>query len=214
MNLFNGPLLRRRSAGFEISEKQLDSSTKIIANWARSLRADSGISTTKELSVQGQFLIRRPHPQRKPHRRTRTSRQIARVLETKRGNPGPGHRVLETERGNPGPGHRVLETKRGKSARILTGDARWSGCRCGIGPLRWAGAGSGHPVGRRGGRDGDRPAPAQRACPTLSGSPSGRGVDRPARPRSWWAGATSRPSWASARLMPVCPSRFPLRLAW
>jgi hypothetical protein len=58
VKLFNGPLLRRRTAEFQISSVQLEKSTTIIANWVSSLRADKGIGTTREISVQGQFLIR------------------------------------------------------------------------------------------------------------------------------------------------------------
>jgi hypothetical protein len=58
VKLFNGPLLRRRVAEFMVAHERLDKGTNIIANWAKSLGAEGGIGTTKELSVQGQFLIR------------------------------------------------------------------------------------------------------------------------------------------------------------
>lgn len=57
MKLFNSPLLRRRSAAFEISDDQIVKSQKIIQNWVWSLQ-NSDMGTTKEKSVQSQFLAR------------------------------------------------------------------------------------------------------------------------------------------------------------
>jgi hypothetical protein len=57
VKLFNGPLLRRRAAEFAVPREQLDNGTRIIANWVRFLNAQGGIGTTREESVQGQFLI-------------------------------------------------------------------------------------------------------------------------------------------------------------
>jgi type I restriction-modification system DNA methylase subunit len=58
VKLFSGPLLRRKVAEGTVAREQLDKGTRIISHWDRSLAAEAGIGTTKELSAGGQFLIR------------------------------------------------------------------------------------------------------------------------------------------------------------
>jgi hypothetical protein len=57
VKLFNGPLLRRRVAESTVAREHLDKGTRIISHWSRSMAAEVGLGTTKELSVQRQFLI-------------------------------------------------------------------------------------------------------------------------------------------------------------
>lgn len=55
MKLFNGPLLRRRSASVEIPDAVVEHATKVIGKWVWSLQ-NSDLAKTKEVSVQGPFL--------------------------------------------------------------------------------------------------------------------------------------------------------------
>src|SRR5690242_14857261 len=58
MNLFNQKLLRERIARFDFpSGEKAAQIEQIIANWQYSLR-DSDLSKTKEIGVQGLFLIK------------------------------------------------------------------------------------------------------------------------------------------------------------
>lgn len=57
MKLFNGPLLRRFAANFELSEDVFQAASKVIDSWVWSLE-NSDLDKTKEVSVQGPFLTR------------------------------------------------------------------------------------------------------------------------------------------------------------
>lgn len=56
MKLFNTPLLRRQSASFDVADETIRAAAQIIDGWASSLKS-SGLSITKETSVQGPFFL-------------------------------------------------------------------------------------------------------------------------------------------------------------
>lgn len=57
MKLFNVPLLRRRSANFEVTDETINAATEIIKRWVWSLK-NTDLSKTKEVSAQGPFLTK------------------------------------------------------------------------------------------------------------------------------------------------------------